>query len=143
MEQPDSHPAGQGARSPGLLGPLSFMNPTSRYVKIEKESSSGSSAADKPEEASRLETTADGAPYHVWRSRDNRKGRHALVVTPEYYKQNFLKTLRPTNTLRESLGGIARMAVRFPVWDVSYDVAMAFTLGMGPTQALYTAERRG
>ncbi|KAK3945874.1 hypothetical protein QBC46DRAFT_349164 [Diplogelasinospora grovesii] len=34
-----------------------------------------------------------------------------------------------TNTLEQTLRGIARMIMRYPVWDVSYDVAIIFTLG--------------
>ncbi|KAK0728457.1 hypothetical protein B0T26DRAFT_698010 [Lasiosphaeria miniovina] len=36
---------------------------------------------------------------------------------------------RATDTLAETLRGVLKMATRFPVWDVSYDVAVVFTLG--------------
>lgn len=37
---------------------------------------------------------------------------------------------RASNTLVETAKGVWRMVVRYPVWDISYDVAISFTLGM-------------
>lgn len=72
--------------------------------------------------------------YTVWRSRDNRKGRHALHLPPPSTSSSTTtlsssKLTKPTTTAAALLTGIARMLTRFPVWDVSYDVATIFTLG--------------
>ncbi len=77
--------------------------------------------------------------YQVWRSRDNRKGRHAIVLTRDFVQRhqaaaagrhNGTPPLPPSSdSVRGVLSGLARMAVRYPVWDISYDVAMLFTIG--------------
>ncbi|KAF3761093.1 hypothetical protein M406DRAFT_230711, partial [Cryphonectria parasitica EP155] len=69
--------------------------------------------------------------YNVWRSRDNRKGRHALALTPSADARGVLagEGTKFTNTWSATMAGIGRMALRYPVWDVSYDVATIFTLG--------------
>lgn len=90
-------------------GALPFLNPTTRYHAI------SSKEKESPDEY-----------YHVWRSRDNRKGRHAAVVTRSAVEK---KAHRPTNAVAEILRGIAKLFTRYPVWDVSYDVAAVFTLG--------------
>lgn len=54
-------------------------------------------------------------------------GRHAISVTPE----NDGKYVTPprTSTLKETAKGIWRMFATYPYWDVSYLVAVIFTLG--------------
>ena len=86
-------------------GPFAFLNPThAKYGFIENISQ----------------------PVNFrWRSRDNRKGRHALQVPSEGGAN-----LPPrTNTTTAVLKGITRMFYRFPVWDISWLVAFIFTLG--------------
>ena len=100
-------------------GPLSFCNPTTRRLTIETSAPASSPAAPA------VGTT--GA-QHVWRSRDNRKGRHAVLLSPDAARR-LAAPPRPTDSLGETLRGVAKMFVRFPVWDVSYDVATIFTLG--------------
>jgi hypothetical protein len=81
-----------------------------------------------------------GVYYHLWRSRDNRKGRHAVVVAGGKQggggggggggeRAAVVTHPRRTDSLAESLRGVWRMLVLYPVWDVSYDVAVVFTLG--------------
>ncbi|KAK4190657.1 hypothetical protein QBC35DRAFT_489370 [Podospora australis] len=75
--------------------------------------------------------------YHVWRSRDNRKGRHAVVIFFQKEKdeegggkrKKWQGGMESTNSLRQVARGVAKMATRFPVWDVSWLVAMAFVWG--------------
>jgi hypothetical protein len=50
-------------------------------------------------------------------------------VTPETLKNAKYLTPPPTNTLKETLKGIWRMFSTYPYWDVSYLVAIVFTLG--------------
>ncbi|KAG8533420.1 uncharacterized protein KY384_002203 [Bacidia gigantensis] len=111
-----------------ISGPLSFLNPTravythlSPPVKPSQGISNGapdghqSSHGDHP--ASRLE--------FKWRSRDNRKGRHTLLV------DSSTNSVAPSKTtsLREVCKGILRMLTQFPYWDISWLVATIFTLG--------------
>jgi hypothetical protein len=54
-------------------------------------------------------------------------GRHAITVTPDIDGKYL--TPPPTGSLRETAKGIWRMFVTYPYWDVSYLVAVIFTLG--------------
>jgi len=100
-------------------GPLPFCNPTTRWLPVEKSAPAPQAAGPTP------------GVYHVWRSRDNRKGRHNIGLSSEA----ALHASAPhrTDSLRETLRGVAKMFVRFPIWDVSYDVATIFTLGWSLT----------
>ena len=102
-------------RSP--RGPVSFLNPTRAHFPLRLR---------RPTPALR----PLGPIYHVWRSRDNRKGRHAAVVSKKQAEDERVEVPRATDTSREVARGVWRMAVRYPVWDISYDVAVIFTLGM-------------
>ena len=108
-------------------GPFKFLNPTKRYLVAEKKT------AASPEDAGKKAGAKPGGPtpkvVYVWRSRDNRKGRHAVVVDRDAREHSGKKVPRPSNTWQQTVGGIVRMFVRYPVWDVSYDVAFVFTIG--------------
>jgi hypothetical protein len=54
-------------------------------------------------------------------------GRHTITVTLD--KDGKYLTPPPTNTLRETVKGIWRLFTTYPYWDVSYLVAVIFTLG--------------
>ncbi|KAI7356338.1 hypothetical protein KC320_g2296 [Hortaea werneckii] len=123
-------------------GPLPFLNPTRAdydHVPVKPRADPGIATKGANEQELTQPTPGDDdddddektpeARYR-WTSRNNRKGRHALVVkraqpTPASPE----KTPRPTAHPREILSGIRRMFTSFPVWDVSYDVAVTFTLG--------------
>lgn len=154
-----SHFRGRHYAADHVTGPVPFLNPTTRLLPLQKPQHSGGDeqAAPQPPTAGGDEdgepqkqpssstpvpaqaTTSTATPagiYHIWRSRDNRKGRHALVLTPSARdstsltgRQHQPRPLRATTTLRATLQGISRMFLRYPVWDVSYDVATIFTLG--------------
>lgn len=64
-----------------------------------------------------------------WRSRDNRKGRHTLVVDPSSEPSAPFLAPKSTSGLREVCRGIIRMARHYPYWDISWLVATIFTLG--------------
>ncbi|KAK0741267.1 hypothetical protein B0T18DRAFT_331073 [Schizothecium vesticola] len=111
------------------FAPFSFLNPTTRYHPITPTPSLPKEEQEPSPPAPPLQ---DHGIYHIWRSRDNRKGRHAALVprpTPGAEKMAAATVPRPTNSLAETLKGLAKMVTRFPVWDVSYDVAVVFTLG--------------
>lgn len=124
--------------------PFPFLNPTTRYHPFtlkpasppqqeEEEETEGKQKQNVPSASKQTiqKKYTDGAiitkdVYHVWRSRDNRKGRHAAVVVRG---GEGILTPRKTNTLGETWKGIVKMVVRWPVWDVSFDVAVVFTFG--------------
>ncbi|KAI0139338.1 hypothetical protein GGR57DRAFT_496214 [Xylariaceae sp. FL1272] len=120
-------------------GPFGFLNPTTRYVKATgspgaKPAVNGAKSGGPPDE----DVWGSAGIYHLWRSRDNRKGRHAILgmykkiptrIAEDHVARHSLNHPHATDTLRESMRGIGKMFVRYPVWDVSYDVALIFTLG--------------
>lgn len=96
-------------------GPVPFLNPTTAHfpLRLRRPAAQPSSPL-----------------YHVWRSRDNRKGRHAAAIGKDHIEDERVHVPRTTNMWREIARGLQRMVVRYPVWDISYDVAISFTLGM-------------
>ncbi|MCJ1414453.1 hypothetical protein MMC32_000779 [Xylographa parallela] len=135
-------------------GPFSFLNPTRAHythsslsspltdhvptLDTTPEAPSATNSAHTPSPApdaekatppTRDEQLASDVEFQ-WRSRDNRKGRHALVVTPaaDSHDAKYI-TPRSTHTLRAALHGVWKMGTRFPYWDVSWLVATVFTLG--------------
>jgi hypothetical protein len=75
--------------------------------------------------------------YHVWRSRDNRKGRHRAVIARQSFSQKGDKTLgQPGPGVKKTLLGLTRLVTRFPVGDVSYLAAVAFVLGLSSSLPL-------
>lgn len=147
-----------------IAGPVHFLNPTTRFLAVHQKKPSqkhhqqlDSQVQNKKEHAEHNVPTPDeldgdkqkrqqqqqqhtAGVYNVWRSRDNRKGRHALALTPSVAAggddaqasstiDGITQTPKPTNTVFAVLAGLARMVTRYPVWDISYDVAVIFTLG--------------
>lgn len=102
-----------------VAGPVAFLNPTTRLHTLPQSSSSSS---DKTNEAHH-------DVYHLWRSRDNRKGRHQALLPSPTTTTSTTTAPPATNTLNGLFKGLARMVIRYPIWDVSYDVATIFTLG--------------
>ena len=111
---------------PRINGPLSFLNPTrARFrpqfsPKVEPKTDESTDKDEQP--ASELS--------FIWRSRDNRKGRHAILVQPAA-DPSIAKYQAPkrTSALKAVARGILRMFTYFPYWDISYLVAVIFTLG--------------
>ena len=124
-------------------GPFGFLNPTRAHFhhvhtdKTNGQSSNGNiSAIGSPSSANEHgfelpphEQAADKVEY-VWTSRNNRKGRHLLQVTPARSPETA-RYLVPesTNTPRAILRNIGRIFTKYPVWDVSWLVAYTFTWG--------------
>ncbi|KAI1364358.1 hypothetical protein F5Y08DRAFT_339705 [Xylaria arbuscula] len=104
------------------IGPIPFLHQTCRH-ELASTYQPVTTATAAP-----TTTTVTG----IWRryqTRDNRKGRHAVVISPESAAKQGLSHPHPSGTFQASLRGIRRMFVRYPVFDVSYDVAVIFTLG--------------
>ena len=119
-------------------GPFAFLNPTrAHFTHTAKppEEHPGSdddhlavSSAQGKEHQSEDEQLASDIEFK-WRSRDNRKGRHALIVQPSSLGTSQYLTPKPTSTLQATGKGVLRMLTQYPYWDVSYLVAVIFTLG--------------
>lgn len=121
-------------------GPFSILNPTRahfRHTALPSKKTSSIIGSDEekaePTKEEKAEPTKDeqfaSDIGFKWRSRDNRKGRHALVVQAPTTTSDRYIIPRPTNALREVAKGILRMATQFPYWDISWLVATIFTLG--------------
>lgn len=131
---PLSHHPSFELRHEHVHGPLSFFNPTrARFLhkgaKVPDPSGGDQSVAPEEENGSKDEMPVDDVEFK-WRSRDNRKGRHTLLVHPAKDKRNarFL-TPELTTTFRGILKGIGRMFTQYPYYDISYLVAIIFTWG--------------
>jgi hypothetical protein len=97
-----------------VTGSLSFFNPTHARFHTTDLSDPKSDAAQPAPSA------ATGVQYQ-WRSRDNRKGRHTLIVPPDHP----LAQSRSRHVLKV----IGRMFTTAPYWDVSWWVAVLFSVG--------------
>jgi hypothetical protein len=121
-----------------ITGPFKFLNPTQapyRHREIDEKF-----PLDDTEDSGLVSTGKNG--HHVigprrraasidflWRSRDNRKGRHALRIGKQDEADAKYNVPVHTATRRATGRGIMRMVTLYPVWDVSYLVAVVFTLG--------------
>ncbi|KAG7005399.1 hypothetical protein G7Y79_00020g049270 [Physcia stellaris] len=117
-------------------GPLPFLNPTrarAKHAPPLQFSTAEKDHATPPSSGGAASPTRDAldAPNIQlnWRSRDNRKGRHALLVESSSFGSAPYVTPKPTSTLHATWQGIKRMSTQYPYWDVSYLVAVIFTLG--------------
>lgn len=106
-------------------GPLNFLHPTTRYHPATVTPREQQQQQHEPKTFTEKKHTSQ--VYHVWRSRDNRKGRHRAVITGQGPKPRDATDGK--SRLRKTALGLARLVTRFPVWDVSYLVAVAFVLG--------------
>jgi hypothetical protein len=91
-----------------VSGPVSFLNPTKAHFRH------------------------DARPdvRFKWTSRNNRKGRHAVVVdSTQASAESKHATPRSTSSLNVVARSIWRMLVYYPVWDISFDIAYVFTIG--------------
>lgn len=122
-------------------GPFRFLNPTRAH--FHHTSLAPKSTPATPGETSentplahpaRHQTSGSEVPAKnvkfLWRSRDNRKGRHALLVEPPLPGEDapFL-TPRRSSDPREVVKNIVRTFTCYPVWDISWVVAFIFTWG--------------
>lgn len=125
-------------------GPVAFLNPTQRVFSHSAAAAPfASSAADGAEPVDDSNGDANNATeagkgrktdgiHYIWRSRDNRKGRHPLQVQKPRHNASASTQVvapRPSSHPREVWRGIVRTFTKFPVWDISWLVAFIFTLG--------------
>ncbi|KAJ5514922.1 hypothetical protein N7463_004474 [Penicillium fimorum] len=98
-----------------VTGPIPFLNPTAAHYE----------PIQHPEE-----TRPPPQIERLWRSRDNRKGRHAIRVDTEVQPHETGVKVPPLTRSFSTVAKILlRMVTYFPYWDVSYLVAMSFTIG--------------
>lgn len=129
-------------------GPVNFLNPTRAHFshpvlskannndaksdKTESSELNGNADIDQQSNTHRKEETnalAEAVKF-LWRSRDNRKGRHTLLVqSPTAGEAPQYLVPRRTSHYKEVLKNIKLTFTYFPVWDISWLVAMIFTLG--------------
>jgi hypothetical protein len=101
---------------------VNFLNPTWAHYTPAKQPQS----KDTPPG----EVKAHPPIEHLWRSRDNRKGRHALRVdTKASPQETGITAPQLTQSTHATAKGILRMVTCVPYWDVSYLVAITFTIG--------------
>ena len=115
-----------------VTGPLSFLNPTRaayRHNPAYEDSLATAPVSNGEKEPKRNDEQLASNINFYWRSRDNRKGRHALAVDPTNDPNAPYLAPKSTSTSREILRNIVRMATYYPYWDVSWLVATIFTLG--------------
>ena len=124
-------------------GPFPFLNPTRAYYKhntlpdqrlpspadgLDGLRDYGLGETEKTPNNHQDEQSASNVAFE-WRSRDNRKGRHAILAQPTSDPLAPYLIPKFSSTLRETVRGVKRMITRYPYWDVSYLVAIVFTLG--------------
>ncbi|GAB7363037.1 hypothetical protein MBLNU230_g3330t1 [Neophaeotheca triangularis] len=117
-------------------GPIQFLDPTRAHYDHVLSAGIPSSSDGSPETTSLDGPTITEDPgkpatniSYMWTSRNNRKGRHAMIVKPRETANTEYHTPPVTSSPREVARGIWRMLTYYPVWDVSYLVAFIFTWG--------------
>ena len=124
-----------------VTGPFSFLNPTRAAFRHDPAEQKTLSTANEPQKGADGNHTSEEKAgkrddeqlasniEFKWRSRDNRKGRHTLVVDPSVDPSAPYLVPKQTSAAREVARNIVRMGTYIPYWDVSYVVAIIFTLG--------------
>lgn len=125
-------------------GPFGFLNPTRAHFdhsalapkpahdEIAEPHESGDDAETRHEQTKQAADSNVPAKNvrFLWRSRDNRKGRHALLVQkPLPGEEAPFMTPRRTSHPREILKTVIRTFTHYPIWDISWLVAFIFTWG--------------
>ncbi|KAK4944273.1 hypothetical protein LTR10_016386 [Elasticomyces elasticus] len=127
-------------------GPVGFLNPTKAHFHYpvpsgtEKQLAKGDESENSDvngygdDNRQQPNEQQDDEPAKnvkfLWRSRDNRKGRHALLVQrPQEGDDAPFLVPRQTSHYKEVLKVIRLTFTYFPVWDISWLVAFIFTLG--------------
>jgi hypothetical protein len=120
-----------------IRGPFAFLNPTQAHYEHRLNTSSNynrlqttgtPTSASGPVDSTQL--SAQNIEYK-WTSRDNRKGRHALVTkSPSVQHPEANISTPPKSTAWTSiLHTTWLMITSYPVWDISWCVAYIFVIG--------------
>jgi hypothetical protein len=132
--QPLSNHPGWKLGTEHVSGPISFLNPTTAHFHPTDALVTKRGPAEDQEQEKEPRSPGKALEeiphiHRLWRSRDNRKGRHALQVHLRSPGPQGEALPRRTSTLSATWKGILRMFTHFPYWDVSYLVATVFTFG--------------
>ncbi|KAK0269770.1 hypothetical protein LTR35_014662 [Friedmanniomyces endolithicus] len=128
------HPSLQLAPST-VRGPFHFLNPTQAHYRHQqpatsKPTSSHDDSDDAEQQGTPEVTRPSSGVAYKWTSRNNRKGRHTLVVKPSPAGANQGSSgPPPKDGVREVMSGVLKMFTYYPFWDVSWLVAYVFTIG--------------
>ncbi|KAG9524259.1 hypothetical protein KCU71_g15099, partial [Aureobasidium melanogenum] len=123
-----------------VRGPFSFLNPTQASYEHKIHISPNRDHLRRT--STPLSTTTSTLPTesstrpaanveYKWTARDNRKGRHTLVIKKPSVEHPEANVTAPRSTThwRSILHTIWLMLTFYPVWDISWCVAYIFTLG--------------
>ena len=130
-------------------GAVPFLNPTrSRFhhftphrpdagqtlASTASHDSTSSSTAPLNHESAGRAPTPPGQAYASavafdWRSRDNRKGRHTLLVDPTILASSPFQVPKPTNTWGAVGDNLMRMASSLQYWNISWIIAVLYVFG--------------
>ncbi|PTB42370.1 uncharacterized protein TrAFT101_008537 [Trichoderma asperellum] len=125
-------------------GPCGFLNPTrahfdhsklcagsaSNEIATPQESGDDAEARRKPPKQDVDSNVPARNVRFLWRSRDNRKGRHPLLVQPPLAGEEApFVTPRRTSHPKEILKTVIKTFTHYPIWDISWLVAFIFTWG--------------
>ncbi|KAL9112150.1 MAG: hypothetical protein Q9227_003527 [Pyrenula ochraceoflavens] len=111
-----------------ISGPFSWLNPTrARFLPSKLPQTT---SVDRLKSSPVKDEASASDVSFLWRSRDNRKGRHAIIIHPasDPSQAKYL-TPKQTSKPRVVAQGILHMFTFFPYWDISWLVALIFTLG--------------
>jgi hypothetical protein len=131
-------------------GPFGFLNPTrahfdhsglatpskdttpddqaTSHESVNDDENAKSSPKDQQPAAEAMVPAKD--VRFLWRSRDNRKGRHPLLVRRAGPGEDTpFMTPRRTSHPREVLKTVIKTFTYFPIWDISWLVGFIFTWG--------------
>ncbi|KAK5167068.1 uncharacterized protein LTR77_007798 [Saxophila tyrrhenica] len=114
-------------------GPLPWLNPTRARVNLSPHNAEEVGAQVDGAEAApvtrhgeqKTVPSPDGAQIE-WRARDNRKGRHALVIPGDSTTTEGPQVTSEWSAVGK---GIWRMCTVFAWWDVSWWIAVLFSVG--------------
>ena len=108
-------------------GVFSCFNPTQAsfsYLGDAETVHDDGESEDYSQNADQSHETGESDIEYKWTSRNNRKGRHALVVHESSSYDS------PETGANSVLSGIWRMFTVFNFWDISYVTAIVFTLAV-------------
>ncbi|KAI7240076.1 hypothetical protein KC330_g1474 [Hortaea werneckii] len=121
QQQKQSPPPQLRPRSDLIAKPIPFLHPTRRGYEVW-----GGAANDEKEGPPADGATADtsAVAQYRWRARDNRKGRHPLVIHSQKGTEPPL-----SSTLARTARNVLRMLYVYPWWDVSWWIGVLFSIG--------------
>ena len=117
-----------------VTGPVWFLNPTQATFTYTERSGLYMNAEEYEYlQATRRETFGEGGEAsqveYKWTSRNNRKGRHSLIIRETEESYSNYESPPASRSPKAIAMGIFRMFRYFSIWDVSCLVATAFMSG--------------